>query len=217
MRHRICAVCLSVLSALGVLLPGLSLRAEKGAELKPVLAKPGSVLVEENFSSDELGKGWVANKGTWSIDDGVLVGREKAEDMHAAVLTLKQPHRNSIIRFSYKLDGATGFNLSFNHAKGHLFRVAANQTGLTLTKDADKKDPSSKPVALAKASVRHEPGQWHTLLVEIQGDKVSVQSDAGAKLDIREPSLDAEKTGYRFVTRGQSLLVDDLKVWSVEQ
>ncbi|OYW24815.1 MAG: hypothetical protein B7Z55_01100 [Planctomycetales bacterium 12-60-4] len=192
------------------------LQAEDRVELKSVLTKPGSLIVDEHFSGTELGKSWVANKGEWQIKTGVLVGREKPEDMHAAVLTLQQPHRNSVIQFAFKLDGATGFNLSFNHAKGHLFRVAANENGLSLTKDADKKDPNSKPKALAKAAGKFGTGKWHTLLVEIQGDRVSVQSDGGATLDVREPSLDVDKTGYRFVMRGESLLIDDIKVWSVE-
>lgn len=205
-----------VIALLSFLLSGTVVYAEKGTDLQPTLASPGSVTLDESFSGAELGKNWVANKGAWQIKDGALVGREKKEDMHAAVLTLQQPNRNSIIRFSFQLDGATGFNLSFNHAKDHLFRVAVSDTGLTLTKDADKKDPDSKPKALAKASGKFDSGQWHTLLVEIEGDKVSVQSDNGAKLDVREPTLDVEKTGYRFVMRGESLLLDDIKVWNVE-
>jgi hypothetical protein len=54
------------------------------------------------------------------------------------------------------------------------------------------------------------------MLVEIQGDKVTVQADNGIKLAAREPSLDVEKTGFRFVVRGAALLLDDLKVWRVE-
>lgn len=194
---------------------GVVAHAEKATDLQPKLIPIGSVKIAEEFSSGELDKSYVANKGEWQVKDGVLVGREKKEDMHAAVLTLQQPHRNSAIRFSFQLDGATGFNLSFNHAKGHLFRVAVSESGLTLTKDADKKDPTSKPRALAKASGKFDSGQWHTLLVEIQGDKVSVQSDGGAKLDVQEPTLDVEKTGYRFVMRGESLLLDDITVWNV--
>lgn len=205
----------SVMALLSVLLSGTIVHAEKGTELEPTLATPGSVILDESFSGGELGKSWVANKGDWTIKEGVVVGREKKEDMHAAVLTLQHPHRNSIIRFSFQLDGAKGFNLSFNHAKGHLFRIAASESGLTLTKDADKKDPNSKATALAKASGKFDSGQWYTLLVEIQGDKVSVQSDNGSKLSIQETTLGIDKTGYRFVIRGESLLLDDIKVWSV--
>ena len=179
-----------VIALWSFLLSGTVVYAEKGTELQPTLASPGSMSLDESFSG--------------------------AEDRHAAVLTLQQPNRNSIIRFSFRLDGATGFNLSFNHAKGHLFRVAVSDSGLTLTKDADKKDPDSKPKALAKASGKFDSAQWHTLLVEIEGDKVSVQSDNGAKLDVREPTFDVEKTGYRFVMRGESLLLDDIKVCNVE-
>ncbi len=122
MPHRNFVVSLALLSVLWF---GSVLQAGKGTELKPLLAKPGSSILEKSFSGKELGKGWVANKGNWEIKDGALVGREKKEDMHAAVLTLQQ-------------------------------------------------------------------------------------------LDVREPSLDVEKTGYRFVMRGESLLLDDVKVWTVE-
>ena len=206
----------NMLALLGVLLTSTIAHGEKGTELHPVLAQPGSVVLDESFSGGELGENWVANKGDWPVQDGVVVGREKKEDMHAAVLTLQHPHRKSIIRFSFQLDGATGFNLSFNHAKGHLFRIAVSETGLTLTKDADKKDPTSKAKALAKASGEFDSAEWHTLLVEILGDRVSVQSDNGSKLSIQEPSLDVDKTGYRFVTRGEALLLDDVKIWNVK-
>ena len=102
--------------------------------------------------------------------------------MHAAVLAFAGEHRNSPVRFSFKIDGATAFNLSFNHAKGHLFRVVINPDGLTINKDKDKKDPGSKVAILAKADGKFTPGQWHTLLVEMQGDKVFVESDNGVKL-----------------------------------
>ena len=88
---------------------------------------------------------------------------------------------------------------------------------MTLVKDKNKKDPASKAKALAKASGNFDSSQWHTLLVEIQGDKVSVQSDNGAKLSIQEPTLDVDKTGYRFVMRGALLRLDEIMVWNVER
>jgi hypothetical protein len=189
--------------------------AEKGTSIEPVLNKPGTVAVEESFTGSALAKPWIVAKGNWSIQDGSLAGREKKEDMHAAVLTMQQPHRNSIMKFSFKLDGATGVNLSFNHAKGHLFRIAINPTGLTITKDKGKKDPNSKVVPLGKIDGKIGAGQWHTMLVETQGDKVFAKTDSGLQLEVREPALDVEKTGYRFVMRGDFLLLDDVKVWQV--
>ena len=208
---RIALVCLACHLSLAA-----AAFAEKGANLQPTHVKSGKATIEEKFDGSTLPKGWTANKGTWQPKDGVLVGWEKKEDMHAAVLTLARPFKSSAIRFSFQRDGATGFNLSFNHPKGHLFRVLVNDEGLVLNKDKDKKDPNSKPLALAKAEGKFPSGQWHTLLVEIQGDKVWVTADNGAKLEASHPGLALEKTGYRFVTRGSTLLIDDLTIWQVE-
>jgi hypothetical protein len=209
--------CAALLVILGVGLSVVPVHAEKSSVLQPLLAKAGKVVVSESFDSKELPKKWVANKGVWQTKDGSVVGWEKKEDMHAAVLTLQQPFRNSIMRFSFKREGATGFNVSFNHAKGHLFRVVVNDDGLTINKDKDKKDPASKPLVLGKAEVALSSGQWHTMQIEIQGDKVAVQIDNGAKLQGSHSGLDVEKTGYRFVTRGATLHLDDLTIWQVGQ
>jgi hypothetical protein len=146
----------------------------------------------------------------------MVVGKEKKSDMHAAVLSLQQPFKNTRMRFSFKREGASGVNLSFNHARGHLFRVLINEDGLVINKDKDKKDPASKVTALARGSEKFAAGQWHTLQVEVLGDRVVVQSDNGLKLEAKDPALAVEKTGYRFVMRGESLLIDDVMIWEVE-
>ena len=191
-------------------------RAEKGTDLKPILAKPGKVVLEEHFDASQLGKGWTTPKGNWQITGGVVVGKEKKEDMHAAVLTLTQPFKNSVVRYSFKADGAKGVTLSFNHPKGHLFRILINEDSLAINKDPDRAVAGSKARSLAKADGKFPAGQWHTLLVEVQGDKVAVQADNGVKLQASDPSLSVDKTGYRFVMKGESLLLDDLTIWQVE-
>jgi hypothetical protein len=98
--------------------------AGKGTDLPPQLAKPGKAVVSESFDAATLAKTWVAAKGDWQPKEGALVGHMKKSDNHGAVLTLTAPNRNSIIRFAFKLEGNKGFGLSYNHAKGHLFRVS---------------------------------------------------------------------------------------------
>jgi Domain of Unknown Function (DUF1080) len=194
-------------------LSSLHALAGKDADLKPSLAKPGAVIAEDGFSDSAPGKSWTIAKGTWVVKDGALVGAEKAEDKHAAVLTLAKPNHNSILRFSFKLDGTDGLALSFNHAKGHLFRIAVSPTGIAANMDKDKKDPKSKALPLGKAAGKFERGQWYTMLVEVQGSRIAVQTDNGVKLDASNPGIDVDKTGYRFVMRGASLLLDDVKAW----
>ncbi|HTM51994.1 MAG TPA: family 16 glycoside hydrolase [Bryobacteraceae bacterium] len=185
----------------------------KGVDLKPALTSPGKLVFEDNFSSGSLAKPWTAAKGEWQVRDGVLTGKEKKEDKHNAVLNLAQPNRNSVIQTSFKLDGAKLFHLSYNHAKGHLFRVIVVPTGISINKDKDVSDPQSKGGVLAKSDTKFEPGKWYTLMVEVQGDKVTVQTDNGVKLSARDAALDRDKINYRFVTAGETLSISGVKVW----
>jgi hypothetical protein len=202
-----------LVTALVFTLPASLCLAGKAADLQPTLAKPGRVLVEDNFSGSEPGKLWTTPKGDWHPQNGAMVGKEKAADNHPAVLLLGQPIRNSILRFSFKLDGAKAFAVSLNSAKGHLFRIQVENDGLVILKDKDKKNPASKSEELGKAAGKFAPGEWYTMQVEILGSKVAVQTDNGVKVSGGHPELDVDKIGYRFVTRGESLLLSDLKVW----
>jgi hypothetical protein len=215
---------LSALFSISILLGiATTARGEKDADFKLLISKANKSVVKENFDSGKaakeapkLPKAWVINKGEFQVRDGAIVGWEKKEDNHAAVLTLQKPFKNSVLRFSFKRDGVTGFNVSFNHAKGHLFRIMINDDGLVVNKDREKNDAASKPQMLGKAEAAFPTGQWHTLQVEIVGDRVVVQADNGAKVDVRHAALDIEKTGYRFVTRGSTLWLDDVNVWDVQ-
>ena len=189
--------------------------AEKGADLKPLSAKPGKVLFEDNFDGGALGKQWAVNKGEWVIKDGAVAGSSKKEENHAGVFFLNLPNHNAIIRFSFQIADEKGFGLSYNSATGHLFRIVLTPEGFTVDKDRDKKDEKSKNEALAEAKGKIEPGQWHTMMVEVQGGKVTVQTDTGLKAELSNNALDVDKTGFRFVT-ATSVLIDDVKVWAVE-
>ena len=184
--------------------------ADKNTDISPTMAKPGKVLLNDNFDKAELGKVWAASKGEWKVKDGAIVAKELKSDKHAAVLTCKLKNHDSIVRFSFKLDGSTkGFHFSLNHAKGHLFRVIVAPTGLTVRTDKDKKDTSIKSELIAQAKAKFEQGKWYTLQVEMVGDN-------GLKVSGRHPRLDTGKPNYRFVMKGETLSIDDLKIWSAE-
>lgn len=203
--------CLAVM----VLAPSL-LQAEKNATLKPALVKTGQPTQSESFDQKKLGKQWAVNKGEWTVSEDLLVGKELPADKHAAVLTWKLPNRNSMLRCSFQLKDAKFFHLSLNHPKGHLFRVMIDKNGMILRTDKDKKDPKSKPITLANAQGKLDPNQWYTLQLEMQGDQVVAQLDNGLKVAGQHPSLDSQKTGYRFVLKGDTLLLDDMAVWNLD-
>ncbi len=205
----------SILTAILLTLPSAVCLAGKGAEIKPILATPAKVAAEDAFSAAAVGKPWTVAKGDWQIHDGTLVGKEKKEDNHAAVCGLMVPLHDSIIRFSFKFDGTNNLSVSYNQPKGHLFRVNITPSGVAITTDADKNDPNSKAVPIGKAEAKFENGQWYTIQVEIKGQKVAVQTDNGVKIEGSNPALDVDKTGFRFVTRGESVVLADVKAWEV--
>jgi hypothetical protein len=190
--------------------------AEKNASLETKIASIGSPQVSELFDGS-LSPTMVVAKGEWKVSGGVLVGKELAADKHAAVLNFQKPNRNSVVRFSFKVDGQTkGFNFSLNHDKGHLFRVVVTPSSLAINLDKDKKDPASKAMVLATAKGKIEEGQWHTIQVEMVGDRVVAQTDGGLMVEATHPALDRDKPNYRFVMTGDSLSIDDLTIWDAK-
>jgi hypothetical protein len=189
--------------------------AAKGVDIKPALSSPGTVAFQDDFSSGSLSKAWSIAKGNWQVSGGMVVGKEKAEDHHNAVLSLNRPNRNSVIQVSFKLDGADFFHLSYNKEKAHLFRVIVLPGGISIMKDAVLVEPKQKGEVLAKSDTKFESGKWYTMLVEVQGSKVMVQTDNGVKLSGSNPALDVNKVNYRFVTKGATLDLGGVKIWQM--
>ena len=200
MNRRALAALLLAVTA-GALLQG----AKKRADAPPTFA--------DDFSAAAPGPKWATPKGEWRIEDGALVGRELSADKHAAVLTLAIPNKDSHLRFRFQLDGAQGFNLSMNHAKGHLFRVHFKPEGLAITTDKVKNDPASKIETVAKAAGSFEAGRWYTVDVEMAGGHVRVRTGNGLTAQGSHPALDTAKPNYRFVMRDGALRLDDVAVW----
>jgi hypothetical protein len=172
-------------------------------------ALAGDPVLKSDFSTSTLPEGWTSMKGEWKVVDGALVGSELAADKHAAVFSIPDPHVNSTLRFRVRVDGGKGFHLSYNHTKGHLFRIRYAEGVATLVTDKDKKNPASKAVELAEATVAAKPGEWIEVTCEVQGNRVKA-TVGGSTLEGTHDSLTKEKTGYRFVVQGASVSFDDV-------
>jgi len=191
--------------------------ADQGSHLKPTL-RPASdrPVAQDDFSKSELSGKWVVAKGTWTVTNGNLKGVELASDKHPAVLTYRMPHTDSAVRLSFQLVGSKGFMLSYNHPKGHLFRLVVSETQAIVQTDKNKKDPASKSVVIDKKPAVFEQGKWYTVLCETRGDKVVVQFSNGVKLEGSNEALSTEKTGYRLVVKGAGVLFDDFSVLNAD-
>jgi hypothetical protein len=167
----------------------------------------------DSFESKELSSKWAAAKGQWETVNNQLKGTELASDEHAAVLTYKSPHTDSKAQLSFMLAGSKGFHLSFNHAKGHLFRVVVAEESVRINLDKDKKDPTSKPVTLTRKKATFEQGKWYTLTCQTKGEEVNVEIGE-IKLKGTHKLLAKPKTGYRIVLKGTGVIFDDFKILS---
>ena len=190
--------------------------AEKNAELPLVLAERGKILFEDDFAAGKLSDDWSQIRGAWTISDGVVVGKELKADDHAAVFHCMKKNRNSIVRYSFKLDGAKEFHFSLNYQKGHLFRIVVNSDGLAVRTDGSKRDKSIKSEPIGKAHGRFEQGKWYTMQIEMLGDKVAVSTDNGLKVEGQNSRLDTSKPHYRFILKDEALVIDDMKVWATK-
>ena len=191
-------------------------QADKNKELPLKVAKQGKLIKSESFDEKVPAVGKAA-RGTWTIVDGALHGKEVLSEEHAAVMNYTHKNRNSIVRFSFKFeDNTKGFHFSLNHRGGHLCRLSLTPTKMTFGLDKDKKDPKSKAQRLADASGKFAPGKWHTMQIEIVGDTFVAQADNGLHLKASHPKLDTDKPNYRFVMKGNSLAIDDLMIWETK-
>jgi hypothetical protein len=205
---------LCALSALFACVSVPHAHAAKDADLPPQLAKPLKQLEKAGFEQSSLPANWKVAKGDWQVRDGVLVAKEKADDKHAGVCAIELPNGDSIIRFSYRLQGAKSLGLSLNHAKGHLFRVNLTESALVVNKDKDKKDSASNVEQLGKADLKGDAAVWRTVQLEMLGSKITVTTDDGVRIEAAHPALDVQKTGYRFVISGESAELDDVQIWA---
>lgn len=121
---------------------------------------------------------WAEIKGEWRVKDGASVVKELRSDKHAAVLICKLKNRDSIVRFSFRVDDATkGFNFSLNQAKGYLFRITVAPKSLTACTDELPKDISIKSERLGQSKGKFEQGKWYTLQVEMVVDRTTTIID----------------------------------------
>jgi len=178
------------------------------------LAKIGEPLIAEDFEHDGLAKGWTVAKGKWEVKDGALVGSEVAADKHAAVLACQTPNHDSVLQFDFELRGAKSLALSMNHAKGHLWRVTITPNGASLIRDKDKRDAASKMEVISQSAVKLDAAKRYTLTAEIVAGQVAVRIGDAITLSAMTPAFDVDKPNVRFVMAGDSVAIDNVRMWA---
>ncbi len=182
-------------------------------EMKTLMSERGKLLFSDDFSGDAVSKEWKTNLGKWEIVDGALKGTELEKDHHPAVIRHPIAYRNAVFQFSFRLDGAKAINLSLNNREGHVCRVVINANGFTLKRDQPKKDSPEKAAVLDTVKTPIKPGQWHEMIVEVQGKQMLARVD---DLHIgygKHDGIDADKTDFGLPMSGDSAFYDNIRVW----
>ncbi len=194
--------------------------AEPPPDARPVLTKPGKLLFSEDFTQvpherdkqNKVKKGWMSGKGKWEIKDGVLIGAEKAEDNHGAMLTKPGlEFHNAAVQVSFRLDGAKGITLDANSfALGRIIAASISSTELTLSRSLEGGD---KLEVLDKAPLQLETGKWYVLLLEMQGNAVVASIEGKQTVFGAGERIDVDKTSVQLRIRGESVAFKNLRVW----
>ncbi len=180
-----------------------------------------ALILEDAFQRDELGKGWKATTGKWSIENGVLVGRELVEEKHSAAIRRVLLTDNAVYELKFRfVKSGKSFHFGFDPAhgelkkKGHLFSVIVTRAGWKIMKHLDKNNRKEDPnETLAEQKMSLEIGKWHELRVTTWGTSVTASIDDSEKLKAFHPTFGVKKPALVFRCLGDGVELDSVRVW----
>ena len=199
--------------------------------------KAGALLLKDDFGRPELGERWRLRIGSFAIRDGVLVGTEKPEDGHGAVIQAPVAFKDAIIEFSFRIVDGRSFNFVVNdkacktvHA-GHICRVSVSMKGFRLGDDKEgvmrsdifamRRDPKRKKEADALLVGRSKnipfklkANQWYGMRVSMVGEEMRLSVDGRELGFLNSPGIGhPTKSDFGFTVKGQQVEFDKVRVW----
>ena len=184
-------------------------------EPKTWMCKKGELLWEERFEGSELPKDWNKGKGNWVVENGTLKGAELPADAHHAYSSRKVTDANSIIQFSFKLDGAKWMG-GFFDGKEHVSALSLNPDSFAIKKMSGI-GPTSKSTEIDTTRTKLNDGAWHTVVWEVYGDEMVATIDDKEMVLAKAEGLSSDRSHLELNTGGgQWALFKDVKVWKAE-
>lgn len=197
------------------------------------LAKPGELLMKENFDQPTLPEFFTVGAGKWSIVDGVLRGREMAEDKHTAFRKIYLDHQDVIYEYDMKLEGDGFHRLLINWGLAHIAKgeIHYNKAEVVKIREKGKRDQMTrlehdhgldplqgnwdeKTFAMASKPLDLKEGNWYHVIIELVGDTISLQID-GQQVVGQHIGLTEKKDNFGFQSCGLEsyLYVDNVRVY----
>ncbi len=211
-----------------ILLLALAALSAQAADLKPLLAQPDQIVLENDFA--EAGpvnkEQWGARQGTqWIIEDGVLRGRPSTAEYQAKRkdhfgyeprVSCPATPTQFIAKFSVRFEGGSETAIvpfiEFGH---HVCRIRLSKDGAEILADHE-----SMKVADSK-ELKFEPGKWYHALAEMKGEEFVVQFADGPTLYAKHagfakaPGSGASGLGIAGPKDG-TVEIDNVTLWSIK-
>lgn len=183
------------------------------------------LVVSDDFDREELGKGWAAQTGSWTIKDGALHGAEIAADKHSAAARRIVTTGDAVYEMKFRFTGE-GKSLHFGFdpirgaldKRGHLFSVIITPTDWKILKHIDKDKPKEDPnEVLATAKNPFKFDTWYKLRVTTWETTVKAMIEGIEPLNASHPTFGVKKPTLVFRAIGDGIEIDDLRVWQAKE
>lgn len=199
------------------------------------------VIFSDDFSGDGFGKAWGHYKSSSVVKGGVLVGITAPTSDHSAVDNIKFPGERDLqvsVKFRFVSDKAKSFNVWFDdknykgsHA-GHICQATISPTGVNLAdartggfdltgglydrKKANQLTEEEKKFLASKQKrfpTKVSLQDWHTLVVQTQGDTIGVSIDGKEVGSFQSPGVAHDtKSLVSLTTNAVDVEYDDFSI-----
>lgn len=205
-------ICVLLISGLFTMV-GLSISAETTPDSNTKMVTIDKIVFEDSLAKG-FGEDWKIAKGKWENFDGSIRGSEIKADMHGAVSRHDASFTDGVVKFNFKLEGTKGISISLNATKGHICRVAIKPSGFSVVKDSQDKKAGDKAMALASSDTPIKIGEWHSMVLELQGPNMLATLDGKITIIGTHPAVEKPKSNIGLTVSGESASFKDLKVSS---
>lgn len=194
----------------------------------------GTLIFEDSFEREKLGKRWRVHARTFTIQDGMLVVEQQAGTKQSAVGETALEFGDASLQFSFKFEGDPKFSFMIkdrNHSgspAGHICRLEIKPQMITLQDDKagsveeEESTGGSKGAGerIGETSVTVAadltPGTWHTIILDIVGAVMKVRLDGEEIATLESAGIAHEtKTDIGFSVADGAVQFDKIKAWKV--
>lgn len=209
-----------------------------------IAAEYPRVIFSDDFSGEGFGKAWGHYKSASIVKDGVLVGITAPTSDHSAVDHIRLEGERDLevsVKFRFVTDKAKSFNVWFDdknykgsHA-GHICQATISPTSINMAdaktggfdltgglydrKKANQLTDAEKKMIAEKQKrfpVKLSLQEWHTLVVQTQGDEIKVIIDGKPAGSFKSPGINHDtKSLVSLTTNAVDVEYDDFSLKGV--